>query len=106
MKNLEVWVVQWFGQFVWDRPWCGGGSFTGSNLTELFKSRSMVANLAKSCCARKTFLWPKCTFKIKVVERTIMLNIKVFSFLSNSDRKNYTRVHDSIFRKIYDDLSK
>jgi hypothetical protein len=89
----------------------GGGSvFTGSNLTELFKSRSMV---------EQTLLSP-----IMIEGKSISLaemyiqnegwreqwndnaKYKSIQFLSNSDRKNYTRVHDSILGKIYDNLSK
>lgn len=89
----------------------GGGSvFTGSNLTELFKSRSMV---------EQTLLSP-----IIVEGKSISLaemyiqnqgwreqwndspKHKSIQFLTNSDRENYTRAHDSILGKIYDDLSK
>lgn len=88
----------------------GGGSiFTGSNLTELFKSRSMV---------EQTLLSP-----VIVKGRTMSLaemyiensgwrtewnenpKYKSIQFLPKADRKNYTRVHDSILGKIYDDLS-
>jgi hypothetical protein len=89
----------------------GGGSiFTGSNLTELFKSRSMV---------EQTLLSP-----VVVKGKTISLaemyiqkegwraewnsnpKYKSIQFLSKGDRKNFTRVHDSILGVIYQDLSK
>jgi hypothetical protein len=89
----------------------GGGSiFTGSNLTELFKSRSMV---------EQTLLSP-----VVVKGKTISLaemyiqkegwraewnsnpKYKSIQFLSKGDRKNFTRVHDSIFGVIYQGLSK
>jgi hypothetical protein len=88
----------------------GGGSvFTGSNLTELFKSRSMV---------EQTLLSPV-FYNGKVISLAEMYiqnkgwredwndssNYKSIQFLPNADRKNYTRVHDSILGKIYDDLS-
>lgn len=87
----------------------GGGMFTGSNLTELFKSRSMV---------EKTLLSP-----VNVDGKTItlaemyinsnnwrknwdkkpeMANVK---FLPNADRKIFTRVQDSILGKLFEDLS-
>jgi hypothetical protein len=89
----------------------GGGSvFTGSNLTELFKSRSMV---------EQTLLSP-----VVVEGKTVSLaemyiqnkewregwkdtpKYKSIQFLPNADRKTYTRVHDSILGVIYTDLSK
>jgi hypothetical protein len=89
----------------------GGGSiFTGSNLTELFKSRSMV---------EKTLLSP-----VTVGSKTISLaemyiqnyewrkkwknkpKFASLEFLPNADRKLYTRDHDSIMGKIYENLSK
>jgi hypothetical protein len=89
----------------------GGGSiFTGSNLTELFKSRSMV---------EQSLLSPV-TFNGKVISMAEMYiqnqgwrkqwnddsRYKNIQFLPEVNRKNYTRVHDSILGKIYDDLSK
>lgn len=89
----------------------GGGSiFTGSNLTELFKSRSMV---------EQTLLNP-----VEVEGKTISLaemyiknnewrekwvqnpKFKNIQFLPNTNRNNFTRVHDSILGVIYNDLSK
>lgn len=88
----------------------GGGIFTGSNLTELFKSRSMV---------EKTLLSPV-NVNGKVISlaemfiqdnewRNIWKKSPKFSkieFLPNGDRKNFTRAQDSILGKIYDNLSK
>ena len=89
----------------------GGGSiFTGSNLTELFKSRAMV---------EKTLLSP-----VKVEGKTISLaemyiqnndwrekwndNQKFASleFSPNENRKLYTRIQDSILGKMFENLSK
>ena len=89
----------------------GGGSiFTGSNLTELFKSRAMV---------EKTLLSP-----VVVDGKTISLaemyiqnqewrkkwnekpKLASIQFLPDTKRKYFTRVHDSILGVMYQDLSK
>lgn len=88
----------------------GGGIFEGSNLTELFKSRTMV---------EKTLLMP-----VSVNGRTISLaemyiqtrewrekweskpKLKGLQFLPNANRKLFSRTQDSIFGKIYEDLYK
>lgn len=89
----------------------GGGSiFTGSNLTELFKSRSMV---------EKTLMSP-----VSVNGKTISLaemyienngwrekwkknpKLSAIRFLPNSDRKTFVRTQDSILGLIYQTLSK
>ncbi|KIA85427.1 lipopolysaccharide biosynthesis protein [Flavobacterium sp. AED] len=89
----------------------GGGSiFTGSNLTELFKSRSMV---------EQTLLSPV-TSNGKVISLAEMYiennkwrdkwndnpKFKSIQFLPNVKRKYFTRVHDSILGVIYANLSK
>jgi hypothetical protein len=89
----------------------GGGSiFTGPNLTELFKSRTMV---------EKTLLNPV-TVKGKVISLAEMYiqshkwrdnwndnpKFKNIHFLPNDKRNHFTRVHDSILGKIYQNLSK
>jgi hypothetical protein len=87
-----------------------GGIFTGSNLTELFKSRSMV---------EETLLTPV-TVNNKVISLAEMFiqnnewrknwaeksNLKNIQFLPNQDRQGFTRVHDSILGSIYEKLSK
>ncbi len=89
----------------------GGGSiFTGSNLTELFKSRAMV---------EQTLMSP-----VVVDGKTISLaemyiqnqgwrdkwndkpKFATIQFLPNTKRKYFTRVHDSILGVVYQDLSK
>lgn len=88
----------------------GGSMFTGSNLTELFKSRSMV---------EKTLLSP-----VFVNGKTISLaemyiqnkewrekwndkpKFAAIQFLPDAKRKNFSRVQDSILGVIYTDLSK
>jgi hypothetical protein len=89
----------------------GGGSiFTGSNLTELFKSRTMV---------EQTLMTPV-TINGKEISLAEMYiknnewrddwneepNFKNIQFLPNTKRKYFTRVHDSILGEIYRDLSK
>ncbi|MHC0447278.1 Wzz/FepE/Etk N-terminal domain-containing protein [Flavobacterium sp. 3-218] len=88
----------------------GGGIFAGSNLTELFKSRSMV---------EKTLLTPvKVNGKvISLAEMFIQNNkwreswsdkpkLESIKFLPNSDRERFTRVQDSIIGSIYSNLLK
>ncbi|KFF05228.1 Wzz/FepE/Etk N-terminal domain-containing protein [Flavobacterium reichenbachii] len=88
----------------------GGGIFTGSNLTELFKSRSMV---------EKTLLSPVYLNKreISLAEMYIQNNkwreiwkknpkFSNIEFLPNPNRKNFTRVQDSILGVMYQNLSK
>lgn len=88
----------------------GGGIFSGSNLTELFKSRTMV---------EKTLMSPV-TVNGKVLSLAEMYiqnkewrdawisepKYKNIQFLPNTKRKYFTRVHDSILGEIYKDLSK
>jgi hypothetical protein len=89
----------------------GGGSiFTGSNLTELFKSRAMV---------EQTLLSPVIIDgkAISLAEMYIQNNgwrdqwnenpkFKAIQFLPDTKRKYFTRVHDSILGVMYQDLSK
>lgn len=89
----------------------GGGSiFTGSNLTELFKSRSMV---------EQTLMTPVVVNGkvISLAEMYIQNNkwregwkdnskLKNVQFLPETKRKYFTRVHDSILGVIYQNLSK
>ena len=88
----------------------GGGIFTGSNLTELFKSRSMV---------EKTLLSPVNVDGkvISLAEMYIKDNewrenwnknkqLRDIQFSPNADRANFTRTHDSILGKIYENLFK
>lgn len=87
----------------------GGSIFTGSNLTELFKSRSMV---------EQTLLRPVVVDgkTISLAEMYIQNNkwregwadkpkFTGIQFLPNSSRKNFTRVHDSILGVIYSNLN-
>lgn len=88
----------------------GGGIFSGTNLTQLFKSRTMV---------EKTLMTPV-TINGKVISLAEMYiqnekwrndwnddpKYKSIQFLPNTKRKYFTRVHDSILGEIYKDLSK
>jgi hypothetical protein len=89
----------------------GGGSiFTGTNLTELFKSRSMV---------EQTLMTPV-TINGKVISLAEMYiqnsewrdkwndkpEFKNIQFLPDTKRKYFTRVHDSILGEMYKNLSK
>lgn len=83
----------------------GGGIFSGSNLTELFKSRTMV---------EKTLLTPV-SVNGKVISLAEMyiqnnkwreewndeIKFKNIQFLPNTKRKYFTREHDSILGDIY-----
>lgn len=86
----------------------GGSIFSGSNLTVLFKSRTMV---------EQTLLSPVVLNgkKISLAEMYIQNNkwrdswksnpkYKNIQFLPDTQRKKFTRVHDSIFGVIYESL--
>jgi len=89
----------------------GGGSiFTGSNLTELFKSRKMVEQtlLTPVVVNGKTISLAEMYIQIehwreKWSDKPKLKNIQ---FVPNTDRKYFTRVHDSILGVIYKNLSK
>jgi len=95
--------------FGFDLGGSGGSIFSGSNLTQLFKSRKMV---------EQTLLMPVAVDgkAISLAEMYIQNakwrkswddnpKFKAIQFLPNSDRKNFTRVQDSIFGQIYSALS-
>lgn len=89
----------------------GGGSiFTGSNLTELFKSRSMVEQTLLSPVVVNGNNISLAEMYIQNKEWRTRWNenpkYKNIQFLAKRERKNYTRVHDSILGVIYTDLSK
>lgn len=89
----------------------GGSMFTGSNLTELFKSRAMVEKTLLSAV-------PDAEGKpITLAELYIQNNewrakwegkpkLEKIQFLPNVKRTYFTRVHDSILGVMYDNLSK
>ena len=88
----------------------GGSIFTGSNLTELFKSRKMVEQTlltpvlvnGKTISLAEMYIQNK-KWRADWKKKPKLLTIK---FLPNSNRKDFTRVHDSILGAIYDNLSK
>lgn len=89
----------------------GGGSvFTGSNLTELLKSRRMVEQTlltpvnynGKQVSLAEMYIDIN-KFRDNWKEKPELANIR---FLPNSNRKDFTRVHDSILGSIYNRLSK
>jgi uncharacterized protein involved in exopolysaccharide biosynthesis len=88
----------------------GGGAFSGANLTELFKSRTMV---------EQTLMQPVLagTDTISLAEMYIRTQewredwqekpkLKAIQFPPLTKRKYFTREHDSIMGKMYEDLSK
>ena len=88
----------------------GGGAFSGANLTELFKSRSMV---------EQTLMQPVFDGKdtISLAELYIRTQewrekwqekpkLKAIQFPPLTKQKYFTREHDSIMGKMYEDLSK
>jgi uncharacterized protein involved in exopolysaccharide biosynthesis len=88
----------------------GGGAFSGSNLNELFKSRTMVEQtLMQSVLVG--------TDTISLAEMYIRTHdwrenwqkkakLKAIQFPPLTKRKYFTREHDSIMGKMYEDLSK
>lgn len=89
----------------------GGGSiFTGSNLTELFKSRAMVEQTllssvvidGKSMSLAEMYI-QNAKWRDKWEGKPELEKIQ---FLPETKRSYYTRVHDSILGVMYQDLSK
>ena len=86
-----------------------GGAFSGSNLMELFKSRTMVEQtlLAPVTQNNKTISLAEMYIQDKKwrgnwEEKPVLKSI---TFLPNSDRTKFNRAQDSIFGVIYKDLS-
>jgi hypothetical protein len=89
----------------------GGGSiFTGSNLTELFKSRNMVEQtlLTPVLVDGKTISLAEMYIQNKKWREDWEKKPKLLTihFLPNTNRKDFTRAHDSILGVIYTNLSK
>ena len=89
----------------------GGGSiFTGSNLTELFKSRAMVEQtlLSPVVVDGKTISLAEMYIQNQEWRKNWNEKPKFagIQFLPKADRKDYTRVHDSILGVMYQDSSK
>ena len=88
----------------------GGGSiFTGSNLTELFKSRAMVEQtlLSPVVVDGKTISLAEMYIQNQEWRKNWNKKPKLASiqFLPDTKRKYFTRVHDSILGVMYQDLS-
>lgn len=98
--------------FGFDIGGAGGnsGAFSGANLMELFKSRAMVEKTLlapviqknKTISLAEMYIQDK-KWREKWEEKPALKNI---TFFPNVDRAKFTRVQDSIFGVIYNDLSK
>jgi len=88
----------------------GGSIFTGSNLTELFKSRTMVEKtlLSQVIVEGKTISLAEMYIQNNEWRKKWKDNPKFASieFMPNANRKLYTRIQDSILGKMYEILSK
>ncbi len=88
----------------------GGGIFEGSNLNELFKSRSMIEQTLMKPVMYKgdTISFAEMYIQNKNWRKIWSTKPKFakIQFLPNTKRKYFTRVHDSILGEIYTDLSK
>lgn len=87
-----------------------GGAFSGANLMELFKSRAMVEQtlLAPVTQNNKTISLAEMYIQDKKWREKWEKKpkLKAIKFLPNTDRAKFTRIQDSIFGVIYNDLSK
>jgi uncharacterized protein involved in exopolysaccharide biosynthesis len=96
--------------FGFDLGGSGGSIFTGSNLTELFKSRKMVEQtlLTPVVVGGKTISLAEMYIQNAKWREFWVKNSKLknIQFLPNPSRKYFTRIHDSIFGVIYNNLSK
>lgn len=86
------------------------GAFTGPNLMELFKSRTMVEKtlLAPVTVSGKTISLAELYIQNKKWQKAWDEDPKLQSitFAPEASREKFTRVQDSIFGRIYDNLSK
>lgn len=87
-----------------------GGAFSGANLMELFKSRAMVEQTLLAPVRQKNATISLAEMYIQDKKWRDKWNekptLKGLKFLPNADRTKFTRVQDSIFGVIYNDLSK
>jgi hypothetical protein len=96
--------------FGFDLGSSGGSIFTGSNLTELFKSRKMVEQTlltpvvlkGKTISLAEMYIQNK-KWRADWKNKPKLLPIQ---FLPTTNRKYFTRAHDSILGVIYTNLSK
>ena len=96
--------------FGFDLGGSGGGAFSGANLIEFFKSRSMVEQTLMQPVLAGTDRISLAEMYIRTKEWRDKWNdkpkLKAIQFPPFSKRKYFTRVHDSIMGEIYEDLSK
>ena len=103
-------ILSLASQFGFDLGGSGGGIFEGSNLIELFKSRTMIEQ-----ALMKPVYYKGGT--ISLAEMYIQKNkwrdswnkkpkLAKIQFKPDTKRKYFTRIHDSILGVIYSDLSK
>ena len=87
-----------------------GGMFTGSNLTELFKSRNILEQTLMQPVFDGNDTISLAEMYIRIKEFRKLWNdkpkLKAIQFPPLTKRKYFTREHDSILGKIYEDLSK
>jgi hypothetical protein len=97
-------------QFGFNIGGSGGGIFEGSNLIELFKSRSMVEQALMKPVVFKGDTISLAEMYIQNKEWREKWNdkpkLKNIQFIHDTKRKYFTRVHDSILGVIYENLSK
>jgi uncharacterized protein involved in exopolysaccharide biosynthesis len=88
----------------------GGGAFSGANLTELFKSRSMVEQTLMQPMLDGNDTISLAEMYIQIKEWREVWNqktkLKAIQFPPLTKHKYFTREHDSIMGKMYEDLSK
>jgi uncharacterized protein involved in exopolysaccharide biosynthesis len=88
----------------------GGGAFSGANLTELFKSRTMVEQTLMQPVLNGNDTISLAELYIRTKEWRKVWNekpkLKTIHFPPLTKRKYFTREHDSIMGKMYEDLSK
>lgn len=88
----------------------GGGIFEGSNLNELFKSRNMIEQTLFKPVVYKGKIISFAEMYIQIADWRKNWNKKPklakIQFLPNTNRKNFTRVQDSILGEIYNNISK
>ena len=98
-------VLSLASQFGFDLGTSGGGAFAGSNLIELFKSRSMVEKTLLSPVKynKKTISLAEMYLEINDIRKEWDKNpkLKNIQFLPETKRKYFTRVHDSILGRMY-----
>lgn len=103
-------VLALASQFGLDLGSSGGGIFEGSNLIELFKSRTMVEQVLMKPVFYKGDTISLAEMYIQNKKWRESWNKKPkfakIQFIPDTKRKYFTRVHDSILGVIYGDLSK